>query len=327
MRGRVERVFGSLEDLIDALPTPPGHRDLLRIHLNVGREAAMAHPQLPAVQLPLLTHAAVGGEEEPAVPVAAACVLLYLGADLFDNVVDDELPNAWRGRNPAEASLAATTLLAAMPQLALDALRRTGTPPARVWALARHFAGALLTMGAGQREDLLFTGRDDVGGTECRLMAERKGGAEYALFAKSGALLATEDPAVVEKYAAFGHCLGTARQICTDVWDIWRRPESRDLRNGKRTLPIVHALFVLKGEPRAQLSKLLEAAREDAGPHDELREVLLEAGSVDYCGIVVESYRRRAREHLAAVSPREPAGSALRAMLDETTLLESNAPG
>ena len=109
MRGRVERVFAFLEDLIGALPVPPSHRELLRVHLDVGRERAEIYPELPAIQLPLLVHAAISGDESPALPVAGACTLLYLGADLFDNVIDDELPPSWRARDPAEASLATTS--------------------------------------------------------------------------------------------------------------------------------------------------------------------------------------------------------------------------
>ncbi len=321
MDGRVEEVFAFLDGLIETCPVPPSHRELLRVHLGTGREEVEAYPELPAVQLPLLAHAAITGDERPALPVAGACTLLYLGADLFDNLIDDELPPGWHARDPAEASLAATTLLAALPQLALARLREQGTPPVRLWELAQLFAEALLAMSAGEHEDLLFAGQDDVGVKACRAMAERKSGSEFALFAKAGALLATEDPAVVEKYAAFGKCLGTARQICTDVWDIWEGENSQDLLNGKRTLPIVHALCTLRGEERQRLQDLLEAVRDGARCHGEVRKMLLAAGSVHYTAIIVGIYRRRARGYLAAASPQEPAGGALRALLREASLL------
>jgi geranylgeranyl pyrophosphate synthase len=81
-------------------------------------------------------------------------------------------------------------------------------------------------------------------------MAERKSGSAGALLAKAGAVLATEDPRTIEAYAAFGSCFGTAKQLMDDVWDIWGEDPSRDLLNGKRTLPIVHALSTLQGEQR-----------------------------------------------------------------------------
>jgi geranylgeranyl pyrophosphate synthase len=266
-------------------------------------------------------HAAITGDEESALPVAGACTLLYLGADLFDNLIDDELPPSWHVRGPAEASLAATTLLAALPQLALARLREQGTPSVRLWELTHLFAETLLTMSAGEHEDLLFTDRDDVGVKTCRLMVERKSGSEFALFARAGALLATDDPVVVEKYTAFGLCLGTARQICTDVWDIWKGEGSPDLLNGKRTLPIVHALCTLRGESREKLQDLLKALREGIKCHDEVRKTLLAAGSVHYTALIVGIYRRRAHNYLAAASPQEPAAQALRTLLQGALLL------
>lgn len=323
MREQAERSFAFLEGLIGALPVPPSHRELLRLHLGVGREWAEAYPELPAIQLPLLVHAAITGDERPALPVAGACTLLYLGADLFDNLIDHELPPSWHARDPAEANLAATTFLAAIPQLSVARLREQGTSSARLWALAHLFAETLLTMSAGEHEDLLFTRSVDVGPEMCRVMAERKSGSEFALFAKAGAILATEDPGVIEEYAAFGLCLGTASQICSDAGDIWGEGISRDLLNGKRTLPVVHALSTLRGEHRGRLQRLLEAARGSTGRHDEVRALLAAAGSMHYTALVAEVYLQRARKHLAAASPREPAGRALRMLLDGTSLLST----
>jgi len=319
MHGRVERVFAFIEELIGALPVPPSHRELLRVHVGVGREQAEVYHELPAIQLPLLVHAAITGDERPALPVAGACTLLYLGADLLDNVIDHELPSSWHARDPAEANLAAATLLTTLPQLALARLRET--PPARLWSLAHLFAETLLKMSAGEHEDLFFTRWRDVEPERCRAMVERKAGSEFALFAKAGAMLASEDPAIIEEYAAFGLCLGTAGQICSDVADIWGGRISQDLLNGRLTLPVVHALSTLRGYSRERLQELLGAARESAGCHDEVRALLAEAGSMHYTTLVVEVYRQRASSHLAAASPREPAGRNLRMLLDRASLL------
>jgi geranylgeranyl pyrophosphate synthase len=323
MRERVERVFAFIEELIGTLPISPRHQELLRVHLDVSREQAEVSPDLPAIQLPLLVHAAITGDETPAVPVAGACTLLYLGADLFDNLIDDELPPSWHTRDPAEANLAAATLLAALPQLSVARLQKQGTPLAQLWALAKLFAETLLEMSAGEHEDLLFRKREDIRPEMCRDMAERKSGSEFALFTTAGAILATEDPAVIEDYAAFGRCLGTAGQICSDVGDIWSEGISRDLLNGERTLPIVHALYALRGAPRERLQELLVAARESAGYHDEVRTLLAAAGSIHYTTLVAEIYLQRARDHLAAATPREPAGQVLRMLLDRTSLLST----
>lgn len=321
MRERVEWVFASLEQLIGTFPVPASHRELIWVHLHAGRDQALASPRLPAIQLPLLVHAAITGEERPAHHLAGACALLYFGVDLFDDLIDDELSSSWITRDSAEASLAATTLLAAAPQIALVRLQEHGVPPERLWELARLFAETLLTMSAGEHEDVLFTGRVDVSPEMCRDMIERKSGSEFALFAKAGAMLATEDEGVIQQYAAFGRCLGIASQLRSDVWDIWSAETSQDLINGRCTLPVVHALSTLQEESRERLQELLRAARESAEHHDEVRGLLAEAGSLRHTTLVIEVYLRRAREYLAATSPLDPAGQDLRSLLDKVSLL------
>ncbi len=90
----MERVFAFLDQLILSLPVRPAHRQLLQIHLRVGKERAEAWPEMSSIQLPFLVHAAITGDEAPAPPIAAACTMAYLGADPLDSVPDDELPSS-----------------------------------------------------------------------------------------------------------------------------------------------------------------------------------------------------------------------------------------
>lgn len=321
MRERAGWVFAFLDELIGALPVPPEHEELLRVHLDVLREGAQASPAMSAVQVPLLVHEAITGDGRPAVPVAAACTIFCLGADLLDSVIDRELPPPWDVRDPAEANLAAATLLGALPQLSVARLREGGTPPARSWALADLFAGALLEINAGQHEDLLLSNRVDVSLEDSRAMAERKSGSASALLAKAGAILATEEAPEIRSYAAFGSRYGTAKQLINDVQGIWGEDVSQDLLNGRRTLPVVHALSTLRGGQRERLLKLLALSRESAEHHAGVRAMLAEAGSVRYTARIVWLHQQQARANLAAASPRGAAGRELWAMLDRASLL------
>jgi geranylgeranyl diphosphate synthase, type I len=321
MRERVGRVFALLDELTEALPVPSSHKELLQVHLGVGREQAEAWPEVSAIQLPLLVHKEITGDERPALPVAAACTLLGLGADLLDSILDHELPPVWRTHAPAEATLAATTLLAALPQLSIARLGEEGTLRARLWTLTYLFADTVLTLNAGQHEDALFPSLENVSLEDSRAMTERKSGAANALFARAGAVLATEDASTIEAYTAFGLCFGIAKQLINDVWGIWGEGASNDLLNGKRTFPIVHALSTLRGEQHERLKKLLVLARESAEHHDEVRALLAAAGSVRYTALIVRSYQQQARKHLTTASPSGSAGRELRMLLDRASLL------
>ncbi|MEK6813426.1 MAG: polyprenyl synthetase family protein [Nitrospirota bacterium] len=317
-----EGVFEWMEGFLGSLPIPAEHRELLAVHVEEGRAQAASCPEFPSIRVPLLVHAGVAGDEERAVPLAGACAFVYLGADLLDNLADDELPARWRGRTPAEASLAACTFLSVLPYLALS---RLDAPPGRIQVLTGLFAEGLLSMSAGQHEDLLASRGEGVTPPACRAMVERKSGAETALFARSAAVLAGADPAVADSYGAFGLCLGAGAQIGSDLGDIFDPGGSRDLLNGKLTLPIVHALTVLKDRDREAFLRLLDSARQSIEPHEEARKVLMRAGSVRYTALVIEVYRQKALSHLAAAPVSGGgfaghAGKALRSLVDGISL-------
>jgi geranylgeranyl pyrophosphate synthase len=187
--------------------------------------------------------------------------------------------------------------------------------------LSYLFADTVLELNAGQHEDLLFPNWENVSLEDSLTMVKRKCGAPYALFARVGAVLATENSFTIEAYAAFGSCFGIAKQLINDAWDIWGEDESQDLLNGKRTLPIVHALSVLRGEQSERLQNLLALARESAEYHDEVRSLLAAAGSVRYTALMVWLHQQRARRHLSAAAPQAPAGRELRMLLDQASLL------
>jgi hypothetical protein len=102
-------------------------------------------------------------------------------------------------------------------------------------------------------------------------IAEQKSGAELAgvLRAVAAAAGAPSDP-----LDDFGRQLGTLVQLWTDLEDLFGRGASRDLRDGRCTLPIAHALAhpaagpalrwaLAAGEPEAELRGLLAEARLD----------------------------------------------------------------
>lgn len=326
-------VLAWLERLIGGLAVPATHRALLRVHLGVGRTQVEEGTRLASAELPLLVHAALGGREEAALPLAGACALVYLGADLLDNVADDEVPSVWEGYGAAEMQLAASTYLAPLHQRALSGLTTTaGVSDAGLWRLAALFGDALLEMSAGQHDDFRLPTADDAGPPAARLAAERKSGAELALFARVGAALATDDASIVADFTEFGRCLGTATQIGSDVADLWAGDASRDLTNGKRTLPVAHALAVCCGaDERDALIALLARCRTDASQHAVVRRRLLDAGSVRYSALIVEVYRQRARRHLdrGLTGARGDRGAAaeLRAMIDELDLVPAPTVG
>jgi len=250
----------------------------------------------PFVHLPLNVYAAVAGCWEPALPVAAATAMLYLGLDIFDDLADGDLPAHWTGRRPAEINLVAATLLSALPQLAIARLHAPAD--ARAAMLQEIFEG-LLTMSAGQQQDLAFAGSSEVSTEEVHASVNRKSGAEMGMFAALGALLAGAPAEQVHLYREVGRAFGIAGQLASDMHDLFVAERSMDLANGTRTLPIALCLDRYAGQEREGFIALLRSAQSSTSAADRMREEIKASGAARYCAFVIEVQCRRALRLLA----------------------------
>jgi geranylgeranyl pyrophosphate synthase len=273
----------------------------------------VASAQFGYLRLPLLVYAAVRGDSRPALPLAVVALLLRAGVDLLDDVMDGDLPDAWRARPPAEPVLAAATLLCALPLQALCAL---DAPPATVVALQRTLARSGLVMSAGQQRDVLLTGSRCVSVEAVERAVAGKSGEAVALLARLAAQLAGAASGRVERFAAMGQALGMAGQIRSDCADLFGPSASKDLAQGARTLPIALHLQALTDDERDPFLALLEAARTDPAAHDAIRTRLATAGILRECAVMIELYCDRARTALVEAGAGEPAASALRRLID-----------
>lgn len=297
---------------------------LLTAALDRLHERAAGHgvpfAALTCVQMPLLVHAAVQGEAAPALPLAVAATLLVAGLDLLDDLMDGDLRDGWRGYRPSELLLAGTTLVAALPQLALSELP---LPPERLVAMQRTLAQAGLRISAGQQRDLSAIGHPRLSPAAVEAIAAGKSGEVQAVIAALAAALAGAPARAAAGYAAVGRALGTALQLRSDCYDLFGAPWSRDLATGACTLPVVLYLQPLPAAERRAFLALLAAARVDPAAQNTVRARLIEAEVPRQVGAVIARYCARAHTTLDQLRPREPAGAALRALIDRCSLLET----
>ncbi|HEY2764514.1 MAG TPA: family 2 encapsulin nanocompartment cargo protein polyprenyl transferase [Pseudonocardiaceae bacterium] len=197
--------------------------------------------------LVLLAAEAVGGDPATAVPAAVAVELVHNFSLLHDDVMDGDVTRrhrrtAWNvfGTNPA--ILAGDALLT----LALDVLAASDHPAAV--AGIRMLSTAVLRLIDGQSADLAFETREHVELAECTAMAQDKTGALLGCACAVGALFGGGGQQQVEQLRGFGEQLGLAFQHVDDLLGIWGdpvvtgKPVYSDLRNRKKSLPVVAAL-------------------------------------------------------------------------------------
>ncbi|MER5388670.1 polyprenyl synthetase family protein [Saccharopolyspora sp. NPDC002686] len=291
----------ALRDIVDRLG--PSLGGVGRYHFGWWSGSSGASGKAIRPTLAVLAAEAVGAEASDAVPAAAAAELVHNFSLIHDDIIDnDELrrgqPAVWK-----EFGVPAAILIGdALHSEAFGALLNSGRPGAA--AAAMRLSTAMREVVVGQVEDIRFTERPWTGEQAVRIaeyqsMAEAKTGALLAFSASAGALLGGADTAVADCFDRLGRHLGLAFQCTDDVLGIWGDPAKTgkpvfgDLREGKRTLPIIAALTA-GGSASERLGVLVErGVRTDF----ELRlaaELVEEAGGREFA-------EREAARHLAGV--------------------------
>ena len=253
---------------------------------------------------------AVGAPEEAAIPGAVALELVHNFSLVHDDVMDGDRerrhrPTVWALFGVGAAILAGDAMLTLAHQVLLeDARPQSGRA-------SSELAAATAEMIQGQAEDLAFESRLDVTEQQCLAMTGHKTAALLACAAAVGGILGGGDDKAVVALRAFGRQVGLAFQAVDDVLGIWGRadvtgkPVASDLRQHKKTLPVVHAL-VSGGPGSAELSRLLSNGRLDGEHAVEAAMAILEsAGSRGWALALAERHLSEATAALdgAALEP------------------------
>ncbi|MGM9442024.1 polyprenyl synthetase family protein [Streptomyces murinus] len=200
--------------------------------------------------LAVLGARAAGADARTAIPAAVAVELVHTFSLLHDDIMDGDAtrrrrPAVWKAYGTGPAVLAGDALFA----LAVETL---ATVPQGTRAV-RLLSTALTDLVRGQADDLLFTtrphtGPDRVTTEEYRTMAEAKTGALLGCACALGAALGGADEETTDALDRVGRHLGIAFQLVDDVLGIWGdptvtgKPAGGDLREGKKTYPVLAAL-------------------------------------------------------------------------------------
>ena len=254
---------------------------------------------------------ALGEPAEKALPFAAAVELLHNFTLIHDDIMDrDEMrrgvPTVHKLWGEAMAITAGDLLFSKSFEVLTDASDK-GVPPQRVVKAARQLARAASIIAEGQAMDMMFEEEEDIGIEEYLRMIYKKTGALFEASAVLGGLVATEDEGVLASLATYGRSLGIAFQIRDDILSIigeeerLGKPVYNDIREGKKTLPIIYALERLEEEDREKLRSIL--GKKDASP-DELREaaeLVKKSGAIDYAEKLAEEYMKRALSALSVL--------------------------
>jgi geranylgeranyl diphosphate synthase type I len=142
-------------------------------------------------------------------------------------------------------------------------------------------------------------------------MIGRKTAALISASIEAGALLATDDEAVIVRYRQFGWALGLAFQLNDDLLGIWGQEqatgkEPSDLAKHKKTLPVIYALEHATPDDRARLLALYADPDPTAAEIAETMAILERTGAQDYTRGEARRWRDEAIAELDAAGVVQP---------------------
>jgi geranylgeranyl diphosphate synthase type I len=168
-----------------------------------------------------------------------------------------------------------------------------------VHALQR-MTDAIIILCEGQALDISFPKATDVTKEDYILMIGAKTSALFKACAEVGAIAAGASNGTIESLGKFAWDAGIAFQIVDDVLSITAdesklgKPVGSDIREGKKTLIMIHAL---KNAGKTQRETLLNAMKGEESSHEAIEaavRVLEEIGSIDYTRKEAEKYLKSA---------------------------------
>jgi len=116
----------------------------------------------------------------------------------------------------------------------------------------------------------------------------RKTACLFAVSMRLGAILGKSSEEQEERLAEYGRNLGMAFQIVDDALDLTAservlgKPVASDLREGKVTMAVIHALERCTPAERRLVEKVLEERAFESVSHEQILEILKRYGSIEY---------------------------------------------
>lgn len=266
----------------------------------------------------LLSARLFGPVNDACYTAASLIELLHTATLVHDDVVDDSnmrrgffsVNALWKNKIAVLVGdyLLSKGLLLAVEQKQFGLLEIVST------AVREMSEGELLQMekarGLNFREDVYFD------------IIRKKTASLIAACCASGALAAGASAEEVDRMHRFGTYAGTAFQIKDDLFDYGAgldlgKPTGIDIKEGKLTLPLIHALQKVDAKDRRWMVRVVKHESGDGKAVARLVAKVVEAGGVAYARERMYEQRDRALELLHQM-PANEARRALEGLLDMT---------
>lgn len=262
-----------------------------------------------------------GESEDKVIPAAASVELLHTFSLIHDDIMDrDEfrrgVPTVHKLWGEALAILAGDLLFAKAYEAMLDE-EKYGIPSERILTAIKILTWIAITIAEGQTLDIEFVNRTDVGEEEYITMVEKKTAAMFKGSLAIGAILGGGENSIVERLSEFGRLVGIAFQIQDDILGVTGnertlgKPVYSDLREGKKTIIIVHALNNASENQRKTILTVLGNKNATVEELKRVVKIIESIGSIEYAAKKAKYYIVEALNILDAIPAKDSKAKSL----------------
>ncbi|MDH3501043.1 MAG: polyprenyl synthetase family protein [Nitrosopumilus sp.] len=211
----------------------------------------------------------LGGKVEKAMPAASAIEMIHNFTLVHDDIMDNDemrhgVPTVHKKFGMPIAILAGDVLFSKAYQVISDSkLSHNATIH-----LISRLAKACVNVCEGQLLDIRMAEQKKIPSqSEYITMINKKTAALFDVSCAMGAICATDKTEDIENLSAFGRNLGIAFQITDDLIGVMgdpkvtKKPVGNDLREGKKSLPILMAIKSSKGKDKKIILKVFGNAK------------------------------------------------------------------
>jgi len=268
---------------------------------------------------------AVGGNGKDAVPFGCALEIIHNFTLVHDDIMDqDEMR---RGRPTVHVLFDVPTAIIAGDALfavAYGVLATTKVDGERLRRLVKNVSETVYLVAEGQQMDIDFENSPEVTMEAYMEMVEKKTAVLFGCAAEGGAIIGGGTEKQIRDMREYARLLGIGFQIWDDVLGLTAnekvlgKPVGSDIRNGKRTLIVVHAMETLGPKGKKKYAKVLKALGNEKASDKEVQavvELFKEIGSLDYVKKMALDYAEKAKKRLRSL-PDSEEKEFLRAVVD-----------
>jgi geranylgeranyl diphosphate synthase type I len=256
---------------------------------------------------------AVGKKGKTAVPFACALEIVHNFTLVHDDIIDEDLTR--RGKPTVHAQFDVPTAIIAGDALfaiGFQALAKTEVDGGRLRQLLKDLAETVFLIAEGEQMDMDFENSPEVTVDAYMEMVEKKTAVLFACAAGGGAIIGKGSKKQIRDMREYGRLLGIGFQIWDDVLGlvgnerVLGKPVGSDIRNGKRTLIVVHAMQTLGAKGRKKHAVVLKALGNEKATDEEVRQVIqlfTDIGSLDHAKNIALQYAEQAKALLDCLKP------------------------